>query len=111
MAPRPRSTRAGDEVTDPAEISPDLLWYGQRLSRAINRANDAEAEAAELRETVDHLMRMGAQAAEQVSTLSRLLDEAREAVRDAEAELNYRLGPAWAPRCRVGSPDGSDGRT
>lgn len=98
-------------MTDPAEISPDLLWYGQRLSRAINRAQDAEAEAAELRETVDHLLRMGAQAAEQVATLSRLLDEAREAAREARQELDYRLGPAWAPRCRVGSPDDSDGRT
>lgn len=111
MAPRPRGTRAGDEVTDPAEISPDLLWYGQRLSRAINRANDAEAEAAELRGHLDHCLAMGAARNEQVEGLSRLLDEARAEAADLRRELDYRLGPAWAPRCRVGSPDDSDGRT
>lgn len=98
-------------MTKPDEISQDLLWHGQRLSRALHRAQDAEVEAAELRETVDHLLRMGAQAAEQVSELRRLLDEAREAVREAQSELDYRLGPAVTPRCRVGSPDDSDGRT
>jgi hypothetical protein len=87
----------------------DLMWHGQRLSSALHRAADAEAEAAELRISLDHCLAMGAERAEQISSLSLALDEARAEAADLRRELAYRLGPAVTPRCRVGSPDGSDG--
>jgi len=55
----------------------DLVWHGQRLCRALDRAREAEAEAAELDASLAHCLAKAAEAAEQVTELCRLLDEAR----------------------------------
>lgn len=60
----------------------DLVWHGRALCRALHRAWEAEAEAAELRASLDHCLTMGAKSHEQIVELCRLLDEARADLRE-----------------------------
>lgn len=64
----------------------DLLWHGQRLCRALDRAREAEAEAAELRAALGHCLAMGARAQEQIDGLCVSLDEARAEARALRGE-------------------------